>query len=375
MKPRILFLINSLCGGGAERIMSTVLARSGAKRKQFDISLALLDIEPRAYPVPDWVDVHQLDCGFSLLRGVVQLRRLMRRLEPDCVVSFLTRANVVNCLVTPAFGKPAIISERINTDMQLGSGARGLISKAIVRYTYPRASRVIAVARGVADTLVRNYRVARPTIEVIPNPVDVDSIRAQAAEKGVAVPPSPFVFAMGRLVDKKNFQLLVRAFAQSGIPCRLMIAGDGPQKKPLLDLALGLGIADRLLLPGFLDNPYPVLARADTFVLPSSAEGFPNALVEALSLGVPCIATNCADGPAEILAGVDRGQIERGFECAAGVLVPVNDCGALSAALQKMQDPDLRERIAVAGEARARLFSVESSIEAYWNVIEQELGC
>ena len=369
---RVLFVINSLAGGGAERVMSTILRESEDKRASFEIHLALLDQETRAYELPDWIEVHQLKCRFSLVRSIVQLGGLVRRLAPACIVSFLTRANVACCLVGGA--TPVIISERINTDMQLGNQLRGRLSKLMVGIAYPRASRVIAVAEGVRRTLVSTYGVANQKIDVIANPVDVESIARKASAPVPDVQDEPYAFAMGRLVEQKNFQLLISAFATAGIPGKLLIAGEGPERKNLTELAVRLGVADRVVLTGFLANPYPFLARAQTFVLCSNAEGFPNALVEALSLGIPVIATNCADGPAEILAGVERQFIQGSQEQAEGILVPVNDLAAMAAALQKLQNAELRERMSGAARERARHFELKRAVSRYWKVIERQLA-
>ena len=373
-RPRVLFLINSLTGGGAERIMSILLANSRHKAAEFDIHLALLDRETGVYPIPDWVTVHQLDCRFSLARSFPQFRRLIELLEPAVTVSFLTRANVANCLAMPRTGRPAIISERINTDVQLGGGLRGLITRGIVRHAYPKASRVIAVARGIGDTLVRSYGVSASKIDVIPNPVDIDAIRAWGSEPCAGVPEGPFVFAMGRLVPNKNFPLLLRAFAKAGVPGRLVIAGEGPERASLIALAEELGLADRLVLPGFLANPHAVLAHARTFVLSSNAEGFPNSLIEALTLGISAVATNCADGPAEILAGVTRQEVTGTRETPAGILVPTNDVDALAAALRRLEDPGLRQSLVDGGRKLAENYSVATSVSRYWEIIERELA-
>jgi N-acetylgalactosamine-N,N'-diacetylbacillosaminyl-diphospho-undecaprenol 4-alpha-N-acetylgalactosaminyltransferase len=373
-RPPVLFLINSFCGGGAERIMSILLSRSEHKSGQYEIHLALLDKEPVTYPIPSWVTLHQLDCHFRLPSSLVQVRGLIRELKPAITVSFLTRANVAGCAAMRNTGRPAIISERINTDMQLGSGFRGLITKAIVRLAYPRASRVIAVANGVADTLACNYGVERTRLEVVANPVDVEEIRRRAAEPVDQAIDGPFTFAMGRLVPNKNFPLLLRAFAKSGIPGRLVIAGEGQERAGLLALARSLEIQDRLSLPGFLDNPHSLLARAQTFVLSSNAEGFPNSLVEAISLGVPSIATNCPDGPAEILTGMDRQSIVGTRVAPAGILVPMNDVDALSDALVAAQDPDTRQRLSEEGPRLAGTYCVDSAVARYWEIIEQELA-
>jgi glycosyltransferase involved in cell wall biosynthesis len=370
----ILFLINSFAGGGAERIMSILLSRSEKKSSEYQIHLALLDKEPVAYPIPSWITLHQLDCQFQLPRSLVQVRRLIRELRPAITVSFLTRANVANCAAMPGTAKPTVISERINTDMQLGTGLRGLVTKAIVRLAYPRASRVIAVATGIADTLVCNYGVERKRVEVIPNPVDGDAISRRASESVDHAFNGPFTFAMGRLVPNKNFGLLLRGFAKSGIPGKLVIAGEGPERSNLMELARSLGISDRLLLPSFIANPHALLARADAFVLPSNAEGFPNSLVEALSLGIPSIATNCPDGPAEILAGSNQRSIVGTCFAPAGILVPMDDVEALSAALVAVHEPELRQRLSQEGPKLAAKYSVTNSVARYWSVIEQELA-
>ena len=95
-RKRILFAINSLAGGGAERVLATLLAGSEPWRARYDIHLALLDDEPRAYDVPEWVELHQLDAGHKLLPSLTGLRALAGRLKPHATLSFLTRANIAN---------------------------------------------------------------------------------------------------------------------------------------------------------------------------------------------------------------------------------------------------------------------------------------
>src|SRR3546814_17354460 len=92
-RKRILFAINSLAGGGAERVLATLLAGSEPWRARYDIHLALLDDEPRAYDVPEWVELHQLDARHRLLQRLAPLRVLTGRLKPHATLSFLTRSN------------------------------------------------------------------------------------------------------------------------------------------------------------------------------------------------------------------------------------------------------------------------------------------
>lgn len=367
---RILFVINSLAGGGAERVMTTLLRHSAQWRGRYEMALALLDEEPAAYAPPDWIEVHRLDTKFRLTSGVARLRTLVRETRPDLIVSFLTRANVAAVAAAAGTGTPVVISERVNTLAHLPGGLAGLAGRAMVRLAYPRAARVIAVSQGVADDLTARFAVPGERISVLSNPVDGEAIRARAAAPAADIPEAPYVVAMGRLVSNKNFALLIDAFAASGLPGRLLILGEGPERGALERRIAELGLADRILLPGFSDNPFPAIAAAHAYVLPSNAEGFPNGLVEAMTLGVPVIATDCPSGPSEILAERAPGQTT-GLDLAAhGLLVPCDDRDALAEALRRLRDPALRDRYAGAAARRARDFAVDAAVARYWAVIE-----
>jgi N-acetylgalactosamine-N,N'-diacetylbacillosaminyl-diphospho-undecaprenol 4-alpha-N-acetylgalactosaminyltransferase len=373
-RPSILFIINSLGGGGAERVVSRLLNLSHCYREHYRISLALLDKVEIAYPIPDFVTVHQLECEGSLYRSIWQLKRLVGRLKPDLRLSFLTRANIANCFASGASAAPWLISERINTSAHLGSGPRGALAKLFVRHTYPRARSAIAVSEGVGEDLIRSFNVSPDRIEVISNPVDLADIRAQAAKADPLGTAEPFIFAMGRLNKSKNHAMLMRGFARAAVPGRLVIAGDGPERESLLGLAQELGIADRVSLPGFIANPYAVMRRARIFALTSNVEGFPNALVEAMALGIPAVATNCPDGPAEILARKRIGEVSGLVIAPAGILVPVNDHILLAQALELLFDGPAREQVVAGANTRVRDYSPRKAVDSYWRIIARELA-
>jgi N-acetylgalactosamine-N,N'-diacetylbacillosaminyl-diphospho-undecaprenol 4-alpha-N-acetylgalactosaminyltransferase len=333
MPKRVLCVINSLAGGGAERVMATFLRHSAPWRDRYELSLALLDDEPAAYAPPDWVPVRCLDAGGSMVRSAWRLRRLVRRLRPDLILSFLTRANVAAAFASAGGAARLAISERVDTAAHLPSGAAGWSGRSLVRIAYPRADRVIAVSHGVAEGLVRDFRVAPGRIAVLSNPVEAEAIRARAVDAGTDLAAAPYVVAMGRLVPNKNFALLIEAFARAGLDDRLLILGEGPERAALELQVAARGLEGRVLMPGFLANPFPAIAGARCYVLPSNAEGFPNGLLEAMALGVPVIATDCRSGPAEILAGAAQGG-RSGVEAAAhGLLVPCNEPDAMAAAI------------------------------------------
>ncbi|MGE0371534.1 MAG: glycosyltransferase, partial [Gammaproteobacteria bacterium] len=163
----------------------------------------------------------------------------------------------------------------------------------------------------------------------------------------------PVILGMGRFTEQKDFATLIRAFARlrAGRACRLMLLGRGRLQAEYEALATRLGVTADIAFPGFAENPYSYLARARLFVLSSAWEGSPNALTEALALGVPVVSTDCPSGPRELLAA---GRY--------GTLVPVADDAALARAMAATLDgplPAAELRLAAAD------YTVEASARAY----------
>ena len=371
-RKRVLFIINSLAGGGAERVMCTLLHASQDELRDSQISLLLLDCETAMYDVPRGIEVQQLDCRHSLIRSIWSVWRALRRAKPDLTVSFLTRSNVASIIGGLLLGIPAVISERVNTSSHLGTGAGAAVARLLVKATYPRARRIIAVSQGVSDDLQASFGVRRDRTAVIANPIDLDAIRAQAGS-GAPVPiEGSYAVTMGRLVPNKNFGMLIEAFARSRIGGKLLILGDGSERDVLTRQIEALGLGGRVVMPGFAANPFPTLARADFYVSASNAEGFPNSLLEAMSVGLPVISTNCPSGPSEVLADLPRERVGPGVTFAPhGILVAPNDPDAMAQALQAMADPARRQCYAGQAPKRAADFGVARAKDAYWAVIRE----
>lgn len=367
---KVLFLINSLAGGGAERVMASILAGSHGRFAGDRFALALLDDEPDAYALPPWLPVFRLSSGGSLPRGFRQVRALVRRERPSLIVSFLTRANVIAAVVGRLERTPVVLSERVNTSAHL---QHARLSRLLVRLSYGRADRVIAVSQGVADDLAANFAVSKSKLRVIANPVDFDAIRARALLPEALPADRPFLVAVGRLTATKNMTLLLRGYAASGIASHLVILGEGPERAMLEAEARTLGVEDRVSLPGFVANPSAVVAKALAYVSTSNGEGFPNALVEAMALARPVIATNCASGPSEILADRARETVPSTLNTPFGKLIPVNDQTALVDALRWAQGLSATEREEIGGKGaeRAEEYGVDVAVERYWHVFDE----
>jgi N-acetylgalactosamine-N,N'-diacetylbacillosaminyl-diphospho-undecaprenol 4-alpha-N-acetylgalactosaminyltransferase len=367
--PRVLFVINSLAGGGAERVMLALLAASRDMLGAFDFSLALLDDEPRSYTPPDWLRIHQLDSRFKLGRSLSGLRALAAVEKPDLTLSFLTRSNLSTVALAKLRGHKAVISERANTSGHFKPGAGGKVAKAMIRIAYPRADHVVAVSQGIADDLIGNFGCDAKRVSTIANPVDAARICALGTEPSPLPVSGPYAVAVSRLTKSKNVGMLVEALAASDTGLSLVILGQGAEREAILARVAELGLQDRVIMPGFLSNPYPVVRGAACYLSASNGEGFPNGLVEALALGVPAVATNCPSGPSEILAEKRREDVPGPLAGPFGMLVPQNDVAAMADAIRTIVAPERAAAFALAGPKRAADFSVESSRDQYWNVI------
>jgi glycosyltransferase involved in cell wall biosynthesis len=370
MKKRVAFVIHKLSGGGAERVVIRLLRRFD--REKFLPLLIVLEKKGVFLEnLPG--DVPILDCGryaeggrWGWLRNFVLH---LRRERPDAIVGFLWFVNGLAVVSRFLSGTPSrlVLSERSTV---IGSGEGKLVElirRAVIIFLYPAADRIVPNSRALARQLVDRFGISPRKVTVIPNPVDIEEIAAQGAEEadpGVGREALPVVAGMGRLSREKGFDLLIRAAAEIRSPFRMVLMGEGPEEKSLRDLAARLGVSDRVRFTGFLRNPYASLARAEVFVLPSRYEGFPNGLVEAMALGLPCVATRCPTGPEEILT-----------DGADGLLVPVEDPGALAAAIERLLgDPALRERLGRAARERVRAYDAPGIVRRFEALIEEVAG-
>jgi glycosyltransferase involved in cell wall biosynthesis len=368
--PRnIVFVINSLAAGGAERALTDLLAYLQDDLRQYTVHLVLLDVEEQRHAVPLYVRKHILDAKFGMFSSTVLLGRLLRELAPAVTLSFLNRANCANVISSKILRYPCIISERVHTTSHLGIGVSAAINKRIVRLTYRLADRVIAVSEGVKDELVANFGVREAKVRVIYNPIDTARICQRASETPSIELPKPYILGMGRLVPNKNFRLLIESYRSSGISENLVILGEGSERSELERLISKLGLGERVVLPGYVQNPYPIVGAARLFVSSSNAEGFPNALIEAMALGCPVVATDCNAGPMEILTGKMEPRPTEVTLAEYGILVPVNSANLLTDAVRIASREEIRDQYSQRGKQRAQDFGIRSSVDQYRSVI------
>jgi len=379
-RPRVLFVINSLEGGGAERVFSLLVNGIQPLLAVADIDVLLLDDKPDRFEIDASINSTCLKSNGGLLDSAWRFRRHVATCRPQVVVSFLPRANYLATAFARHYNYRCIISERTNTSGRLRHGIAGWLEKRLVRALYPRAHRVVACAQGVSEGLTTHYGVAPEATCVIHNPFDLTRI-AELAQQADTLQQYQrqiqhgFIVAVGRLTHVKRFDLLIRAYALGDFKQPLVILGEGPQLAELKELALELGVSERVLFPGFMANPYAIVAQASVFVLSSDREGFPNCLVEAMAVGLPVIATNCHHGPAEILDDVATLTVAGVHQGKYGLLVPTNDADALAQALrQVLADQAMRKSLAESAKLRAQQFTISAALSGFAAVINEQLA-
>jgi N-acetylgalactosamine-N,N'-diacetylbacillosaminyl-diphospho-undecaprenol 4-alpha-N-acetylgalactosaminyltransferase len=165
---------------------------------------------------------------------------------------------------------------------------------------------------------------------------------------------------------------LIDAYLKSEIDPTLVILGEGSERPQLQAQIERAGATGRILMPGYARNPFAIVGRAEAYVSASTNEGFPNAMVEAMALGLPVIATDCQSGPAEILAGVSRLDCREVTFAKHGILVPEHDAAAIATAIRSVVgDPARSADYAARARLRAKDFAIGPVAEAAWALFDR----
>jgi len=301
--PRIVFVLPSFAGGGAERVIINYLRHLDRSRLQ-PILIVLNGKGPLSYLVPD--DVTVLDLETPRLRaGLKGLVGGLRAARPAAIVSTFGHINAPLLALRPFLkGRPKLIIREANTPSQsLPTTPSPALFRWLYRRYYRRADAVLCNAAPMADELHRAFGVPLHKIVRLNNPVDVNVIRTFADIPLRAQGDGPRFVAAGRLTAQKGFDRLIDMFAKMPRNCQLSIIGDGPDRQALEAKINSLDNgSQRIRLEGFTGEPWSRIGGADGFLLPSRWEGMPNAALEALACGTRVIATPEAGGIAELAA-------------------------------------------------------------------------
>lgn len=320
--------------GGAERVISVLCNRF--VEQGIETTIIVRQNPQSVYPLDERVHLiaTSVTGRIGLLRNLkrnLKLRREIKRSRPDVIISFMTPINIQTILFSAGLGIPVVVSERNNPETDINKR-----DKWMAKLLYPLCRGLVFQTEDAKNWFSKRVR---DKGTVIPNPI-ADYLPDRR-------PPVPGrIVSVGRLTAQKNQKMLIDAFAAYSAEdpaATLTIYGQGAMKEELERHIAERGMQERVILAGYSANVMEEIADAELFILPSDYEGMPNALMEAMGIGLPCISTDCpCGGPAYL--------IEDGVN---GVLVPVADAEAMTAAIRRvMGDEGLRARL---GEAAAGL--------------------
>lgn len=336
---KVLFVISSLKKGGAERALSNITTHFP---REWDIDILVNNDEVIDYPFRG--NIITLGIAGKTWKNSVffQFKLLIKRIkmlghlkisgEYQACISFLDSANIANVLSGRRYCK-VILSVRSSLQRSAKLPEYKYFVNPLVKLLYNHADKIVAVSKGVEEELSAVFHLTESKIVTIDNGYDVLDIQKQGREElqnneRYLFDQRKVVTTAGRLTDPKGQWHLIRAFTEvvKAVPdALLVILGSGELEQYLKQLVKTCGIEESIYFPGFVSNPYQYIGRSDVFVFPSLYEGFPNALAEAVCLGLPCIATDFHTGAREILAPALPAEciVEDVTEASYGILTPV----------------------------------------------------
>ncbi len=359
---KLLILIPRMGGGGAERVVS-IIANNLCQKYKIQITTLVSDesfynldssiqFTSANYRINRKNNISRLlSLGRNFWNSILFVRRTIEQFEPDIVFSWLEEMDIVTYYATFGLHGFIWISSERNDPMK-----RNKALQHFLEWIYKKLDMLICQSQTVSD-----YYKMIPVKKkkVIPNPVDFSNYPNKVAES-----KEKKIVGVGRLREQKNFKLLIRSFAQiaNDYPnVTLTIFGEGPQRTELEKEIQNQGLRKRIFLPGASENVLMDIRDATIYVMSSDYEGFPNALVEAIAMGLPAISTDFDTGIAREIITSD-----------VGIVVPCGDQDALAKAMSTLlEHPDYRRQIRKRGSSAIARFETSRVIEMWDSMFER----
>lgn len=323
----ILIIVNNLSGGGAEKVAVDLGNHLSTKH---NVSFLTLSNKPDKYVINDNINRKAICLNapsgnvikglFSNINRILLLRKEIIALKPDLVISFMNRTNIRVLISLINTKIPVVITEHNYPKMNKMS----LSWEFLRRIMYKKAFKLVSVSKGIQECF--NYLKPEKKM-VIYNPTD---IRLTNEKCDIKIEGKNF-FTMGRLVNIKGFDILIKAFSKISDrypDWKLNILGEGPEEHNLRMLVKEHNLEERILFHGFVKNPHYILKDCDVCVVPSRSEGFSLVIIEAMKCGVPVVSTDCPVGPRELIENMINGVLVKNEdvdELAKGMELLISD--------------------------------------------------
>lgn len=357
---RIMLFISSLSCGGAERVLTNIA--NGLCQRGFEVHLVTWTLSKQEdfYPLQPEVIRHRIGPSKPvrgtikrLLKGytiVKKMRGLLKTYRPNAVLSFLDRTNILVTLTALGLNIRVIISER--TDLNYEHLVLPFSWRLIRPAVYRLCDVLVVQTKAMKQWINKNWKIN--TI-IIPN--GISSMPKLLDIK------KPLIISVGRLATEKGFDISLKAFAQvhqQHPEWRYIILGDGPLHAELETLSQQLGIQDKVTFKGRVDNPIPWLKQASICIQPSRFEGFPNAVMESMAMGLATISSDASDSLSELITHGEN-----------GLLIPCDHVNAFTHALEKlMANKEYRKRLGQQATSVRQKFSQDNILNQWIQALQ-----
>ena len=379
-KKTIMLISQSLTGGGAEKVVANL---SIALSEEYHVVLITFEKNEKEFDFRgERIDLNIPGGRFSIAKKLhnfigrcIKIYKLKKLLLPIASISFVPQTDLVN-IFTRKKGCRCVIEVSSNSSVAFSSK----FSKIYRKYMLNAADRVVCVSEGVRQDIVSKFGINNKKTRTIYNSVDLENIKRKMLEScPKCITTHKNIVCIGSFRYPKGHWHLIKAFSyiSDKIPdYTLVLLGDGEYRSQYNRLIDNLKIDHkRIVMPGFIDNPYPILANSDLFVFSSIYEGFGNVIIEAMACSVPVLSVDCKYGPREILyPSINKNQcISSITKAPFGWLLPAFDDSDIStsviiteneklmgeAILRILFDPNERNRMSDNGLCRCQDFGNE----------------
>lgn len=363
-KPKIAFVIPSFSSGGAERVVSNL---ANFLITEYEVHIITLNKTEPFYPLDNKIVLHHCvddikpsNSIFTAIKSnwflTKTIAEIVKTNKIQLLIGFMTTSNILSIISGRLLQIPVIISERNNPSKESTPRIWRILRRLIYRF----ANYTVVQTEPIKQYYNKSIQESRLTI--IPNPIYMDLSMKNIIGNGDS---EKIILNVGRLSPQKAQDILIKAFAKTdNNGWKLIIAGEGEDRSKLEGLINELEIQHKIELAGRIKNISDMYSRAKIFAFSSLYEGFPNALIEAMYFGLPCISTDCPTGPSELISNGEN-----------GFLVPMNDVDSMADKLGiLMNDMDQRKLFGERAQKTVEIFKVKNVIKQWKKIIDECLN-